>query len=105
MGVSHRHTHLEMASLPKKTLDGYRSAMKRDQFLHQRKSDARALVCSPAGIFDPVKPLKDFRQLVLGDADAGVAYAQFDKAWLRSRFSKLSECDFDFSCQGILESV
>jgi hypothetical protein len=42
------------------------------ELLDERQPDARAFVATRAGALDPVKPFEQAREIVLGDARAGV---------------------------------
>ena len=58
--------------------DGDPPAVQRDQLVHQRQPDARALVGAGARPLDAVKALEQPGQLGGGDADAGVRHLQLD---------------------------
>jgi hypothetical protein len=58
------------------TLHGHFTSVHSHQFLHERKSDARAFMRARTGVLDPMKAMKDLRQLGFRNADAGVGHAQ-----------------------------
>ncbi len=53
------------------------AAMQPHQLMHQRKADAGAFHRAAALALDPVEPIEHPRQLVCGNADAGIADQQF----------------------------
>jgi hypothetical protein len=68
-----------------------------DQFLNERKPDAAALICAAAHVRDAVKALENPRRFLLGNADSGIANAQFrNLAHRLQRDGDLSvECEFE----------
>ena len=59
------------------------AAMKPGQLLHQGQADARAFVRAGASVLDAVEPFEHARQIVLGNADAGIGDAKLDAVAVR----------------------
>src|SRR5258708_5900934 len=57
-------------------LDTDRSAMQRNQLLHQGKADPCSLMRARLRPFDPVKTFEQTRQLRFRDTDAGICYGK-----------------------------
>ena len=68
----------ERAALARALSTADRAAVQLDQLLHQRQADAGALVGAAARALDAVEALEDVRQLLGGNAGAGVAHRQLD---------------------------
>ena len=79
MGTAPRNRNREKTPFPIDTVNPYRPAVKLDQFLHQRKADACALVGAPARAFDTIKTLKDVGHLVCRDANTGIAHRKLGR--------------------------
>src|ERR1700747_354609 len=99
MGSSERHRNDEGRTFPKLALGADGSAMQLDQFVNEREADATAFVCPAAYVFDAMETLEHARQFLLGNADPGVANAQFDV------IADLLQRNRDRTFEGELESV
>jgi hypothetical protein len=75
------------------------SAMQLDQVLHQRQADAGAFEAAPLRLLDPMKAIEDMRQLVRGNAHAGVAHPQLGVPVLPM------QGNLDLALQGELEGI
>jgi hypothetical protein len=75
--ICQRDLNLECAAFIDRTRDRDRAAMQFDEFLHQRKPDARTFVRAAAAVFDAVKAFEDIGQLFRWNADAGVFNGEF----------------------------
>ena len=64
---------LKRAALSERAAHLKRPAVQLQQFLRERQPDARAFMRASARAFHAVEAFEDARQLLLGDADAGVA--------------------------------
>ena len=86
-------------------LAGYRegAAVELDQLLCQRESDARSLVRAPLRAAHTVKPIEHVRQLVLGDADAGVT--DLDRGGVAGRPDGHDDLALEGELQGIREQI
>ena len=71
------------------------AAVQPHQLLHQRETDAAAFVRAAARAFDAVKALEQTRQLVRGNAGAGVAHASRPSA-PPADFDAQGDCDAAF---------
>src|SRR5678815_677928 len=91
--------HAEGASAPEVALDGDGPAVRFDELVHERKTDAASLVRAAACAFDAVKTLEHLRQLVLGNAAPRVGDPQ-----LHLRIA-LAERDLDTPLERELEGV
>ena len=73
MGCAERDTDREGCPLIQSTLHRDIAAMQRDKFLDQRETDPAALETTPTRAGHAVKALKEVREFMFRDADAGVA--------------------------------
>src|ERR1700683_4148207 len=89
----------ELCALPETAADPDRSAMSLYQLLDQGEPDPAALVRTPALPFNPVKSLKNSRQLARWDAHASVADDQIHAVF------RGPKCNGNAAFQGKLESI
>ena len=73
MAGPERGGHRECRALPDAALHHNLAAVLTDQLLDQRQTDASALIGATVLALDAVKPLKNARQLCLGNSNAGIA--------------------------------
>ena len=97
--ASERHRNDEGRTFPKLALGADGSAMQLDQFVNESEADATAFVRPAANVFDAMETLEHARQFLLGNADAGIANAQFDV------IADLVQRNRDRTFEGELESV
>ena len=72
MAGPERNGHCELRALLNAALHDNLAAMLTDQLVDQRKTDAGALIGAAALALYAVKPLKNARQLSLGNSNAGI---------------------------------
>jgi hypothetical protein len=99
MGTAAGDPNLEGAALPRAALDRDPSSVQPHDVAHQGKADPRALVGPGARALHAVEALEEVRQLVGGNAGAGVPDPEED------RVSVQSEAHLDRARQGELERV
>src|SRR5205807_3823953 len=73
MRAAVRQNNAEARALARRTRDADLAAMHRHELAHQRQADAAPLDAAAARTLDAMEALEQQRELVLVDADAGIA--------------------------------
>ena len=85
MRLSEGNCDSECAALAHYALHADRSAVKFDQFLHQRQADTGAFMCASPAALNAMEALEHARQFFGGNANAGIAHRQDGLPFLRLR--------------------
>src|SRR5215475_6860516 len=96
-----RQTDREASSFSEFAVHRDAAPMQLDQFLDQGEPDSAAFNAAAAGVLDPVKSFEQPRQLLPGNAGAGVAHRHLGRPAVRAR----PDGDRDLTLECELEGV